>query len=340
LVHDDQNLPYKLDNSQLDAIAELTKCYGKIRRLLPVLATNLLKATNKQLIKEGTQLSLKKISLEAGILVLANNTQTSVLIEILSQNSIPFIFLKGAAFNHYIYSNSAPRISNDIDILIKSSDWEKAFNLMNQVMDYSEKPIDGKFADLYEVSYKPKEKIGFHLDMHKLLIHPYLFKIEETELWNESIEHPHYKNEDIRILSPELNLLHLAIHAYKDMDFYNYSLVDCHRLISKEAINWQVLVNTAKRMGATNILYFLLINCSRVLASPIPEDTLEQCRPNALIRKIASWLVISDYRQPEGNIKSYRFRFNQILGQFVFTGSLLRPLKLQLTYLGLLQRYA
>lgn len=84
LTQYDQGSAYKLDTIQLDAITKLTDCKGKIRRLLPVLATSFQKATNKEVITENAQLPLKKASIEAVILVLANKNQTSALTEILS----------------------------------------------------------------------------------------------------------------------------------------------------------------------------------------------------------------------------------------------------------------
>ena len=339
LVKSDQILVEELNENQLKAINEISSCHGKIRRLLALLNYNLRNFTNPKEVSQITRAELRNASVEAGILVLAHKKQISVLADTLSANGIPFILLKGAAFEHYLYSNQAPRISNDIDILIKSVDWNKAVNLINQKMNYSEKPVSGKFADLYEVSYKPKEKTGFHLDVHKLLIHPYLFDIEENILWEESIPHPYYNNKNIRILSPEFNILHLAIHAYKDMDFYNYNLVDCHRLIMKTPIDWQKLVAYSNEIGAKNILYFLLINCQKVLNSQIPKPILQQCKPNKLIRKFASYLLLCSYAQKQHHTKSLKYRLMQICSQFVFTGSLLRPLKLQMTYLGILRRF-
>ena len=276
-VRNDQLQTTALSIAQCNVLNQFPMYVNKIKRLLAILATHVLQCENSELIDANAKNVLKMATIEAGALVLANKSQLAKLHSIFSENDIQFILLKGAAFNNYIYPDSTPRISNDIDILIKSSDWQKATDLMNISMNYAEKPIQGTFADLYEVSYKPKEKVGFHLDMHKLLIHPYLFNIDEKQLWQTSIEHPAYNSQYSRILSPEINILHLAIHAYKDMDFYTYNLVDCHRLISQKAIDWQKMVDTAEHWGAKNVLYFLLCNCIRVLGTAIPEDILIKC---------------------------------------------------------------
>jgi hypothetical protein len=338
LVRDDQLQTTTLSVNQRNVLNQFPLHLNKIKRLLAILASNVLQLENTNTIDVNAKNLLKIAAVEAGALVLANRTQLAKLHSIFSENDIPFILLKGSAFNNYIYNASTPRISNDIDILIKSSDWQKASELMNISMDYAEKPVQGTFADLYEVSYKPKEKIGFHLDMHKLLIHTYLFNIDEKKLWQVSIEHPEYSSKYIRILPPELNILHLAIHAYKDMDFYTYNLIDCHRLISQQSIDWHRVFEIAENWGAKNVLYFLLCNCCRVLGTAIPEDILIKCMPNIVVRKTASYLLCSKHRQPEHNKKTLRYRSNQILAQFIFTGSFIRPLKLQFAYLGIFNR--
>jgi hypothetical protein len=337
-VRDDQLQTTTLSAKQRNILNQFPQHTNKIKRLLAILASNVMQLENIEIIDANAKDLLKIAAVEAGALVLANRSQLVTLHRIFSENDIQFILLKGSAFNNYIYHTSTPRISNDIDILIMSSDWQKAEKLMNISMNYAEKSVQGTFADLYEVSYKPKEKVGFHLDMHKLLIHPYLFNIDEKHLWQTSIMHPEYNSKYIRILPPELNILHLALHAYKDMDFYTYNLIDCHRLISQQSIDWHKMIKIAESWGAKNVLYFLLCNCYRVLGTVIPEDILIKCIPNIVVRKTASYLLCSKHRQPDQNKKTLLYRVNQILSQFIFTGSFIRPLKLQFAYLGIFNR--
>ena len=339
LVINDQLQTSVLTVNQLNVLNQLPLYLNKVKRLLAILATNVFKHTNTGSINKQSITLLKVYSVEAAALVLANKTQLDKMSTLFAAHNIPMILLKGAAFNDYIYSKDMPRCANDIDILIKSADWVNASKLMNETMDYAIKPIAGKFSDLYEVSFKPKESNGFHVDMHKLLVHPYLFNISEEQLWQTSIEHPEHNNKYIRILSPENNIMHLALHAFKDMDFYTYGLIDCHRLINTQDFNWSKVLEVAEQWGAKNVLYFLLCNCSRVLGTAIPDDILVKCMPNIVVRKIASYLLCSKHKQPINNKKTLRYRIHQVLSQFIFTGSTLRPLKLQLAYLGLNSRY-
>ena len=76
----------------------------------------------------------------------------------------------------------------------------------------------------------------------------------------------------------------------------------------------------------------------------IDSDLLKQIAPSPVIYKVMVKLLKSRFTQPIANKKPLRYRVNQILGQFVFSGSVVRPLALQWLYVksklkNHLQRY-
>jgi hypothetical protein len=204
-------------------------------------------------------------------------------------------------------------------------------------MNYSEKPQPNVFGDLYELSFIPKGKMGAALDLHSSLIHPLLFNINEKQLWESSVEHPSYNHELIRMLSPEHALIHQALHAYKDMDFSKYNLVDSHEIISVKKADITNAIEIAKEWGASNPLFCLLKNCVEVMDTDIKNSTLKQIEPNAISYYFMIKLVKSRFTQAIGSNKSFRYRINQIVGQFIFTGSVIRPLKLQWLFVKSIQ---
>jgi hypothetical protein len=323
-----------LSDSQIAALENIKIYLPKTARLLPLIAKNLKQFNNCNSLSASTQKILQVSTRNAGAMVMAHKHQFLKINALFSKANIPFILLKGSAFINYLYTNEAPRTFNDLDILLHSDNWDDAVSLLEKEMNYSEKKVTGQFEDLYEVSYQPKENTGYHLDLHKSLVHPFLFNINETLLWRNTIAHPDYKNENIRILTPELNILHLAIHAYKDMDFYKYNLIDCHKIIDSQKIDWLSLLNLAKKWGCYTPLFCYLQNCKQIIGTSIPNHVLIECKPNGITRRLATYLLTSPHRQPSGGIKTFKYRVNQFLAQFVFTGSFLRPLRLQFSFLS------
>ncbi len=260
---------------------------------------------------------------------LARKNQLQQIITTLSAQNIPLILLKGAAFAEVLYSSQAPRTSNDLDILIHKKHWHKAVAAIKTVMNYTEKPQPDVFGDLFELSFVPKNKVGAALDLHASLTHPLLFTICEEQLWEHSVEHPSFTNELVRTLSPEHALIHQAIHAYKDMDFCKYNLVDSHEIINTQNPDIKKTMAIAKEWGATVPLYTLLKNCTEIMNSNVNSDLLKQAEPKFITYKMIKKLLKSRFTQPIANRKPLRYRVTQILAQFVFTGSFIRPLKIQ-----------
>jgi hypothetical protein len=260
---------------------------------------------------------------------LARKTQLNKIIAVLSEYNIPLILLKGAAFAGVLYNSQAPRSSNDLDILIKQEHWHEAVNAIKTVMNYTEKPQPDVFGDLYEISFIPKGKMGAALDLHSSLIHPLLFNINEEQLWESSVEHPSYNHGLIRMLSPEHALIHQALHAYKDMDFSKYNLVDSHEIISIQKPKMMEVIDIARNWGVSVAMYQLLNNCSLIMNSNIDKCILKQLKPAFLRQYLSRKLLSSRFAHPIGTTKPFRYRLNQLLSQFVFTTNICRPLSLQ-----------
>ncbi|WP_057832341.1 nucleotidyltransferase family protein [Colwellia sp. TT2012] len=316
------------------------------KRLIPLLNDkahklaifNALSAESQKILMLGTQQGI--------VTELASKKQLNNIIAALSEDNIPLILLKGAAFAEVLYSPQAPRPSNDLDILIQKQHWHKAVALIKTLMKYTEKAQADVFGDLYELSFIPKGKIGAAVDLHASLINPLLFNIDEVQLWQESVEHPSFNNQLVRMLSPEHALIHQALHAYKDMDFCKYNLVDSHEIINAQQADIKQTIVIAKQWGVSTALFVLLKNCTEIMGTNLDNksksknknnserngDLLQQIKPNLIMYKIMVKLLKSRFTQPIGNTKPLRYRVNQIIAQFVFSGSVLRPLALQWLY--------
>ncbi|MBU2880316.1 nucleotidyltransferase family protein [Aliiglaciecola lipolytica] len=323
----------QLISESIEAINKLTTFKGLHSRLLPIVLQNILKMNIAEFIYPEAIEYLKAETRKGVVEQLGKKKQLEELILLFESNDIPIILLKASAFNGIYYSEEYPRISNDIDILVKENDWGKAKKILLKKMDCL-MPIQQKvFSDLYETSFIPKDSIGANVDLHKSLLHPFLFDINEKELWENSIVHPLYNSDKVRILSPEDTLNHLAVHAFKDMNFSAYNLVDTDRMFTSK-LNLDKVINLTKKSGTQRPLFILLKNYSDVLNGRLLPKYLNLLAPNFLTEFTLLFLQKLSFKQRGLINKSYLYRIYQVASQFAFTDNVLKPLKLQYLFLN------
>jgi hypothetical protein len=296
------------------------------QRIIPLLNAKARHLGVFEKLSERTQQLLILCTQQGIISELAKAKQLKQILDVLTAQDIPVILLKGVAFNSVLYSSDAPRTSNDIDLLVKKEHWQQAVAAVKTIMSPLIKDKKEVFDDLYESSFIPKSKIGAALDLHKSLTHPKLFNIAEDELWQASIAHPTFKNENIRMLSAKHALLHQAIHAFKDMNFCKYNLIDSHEIIKQLKPDLELTVKIAKDWGTSVACYYLLKNCAGIMGCKIDGQLMSNIQPSLFRQYAADKLLASKFAQPTATTKPIRYRINQVLSQFVFTGGVLSML--------------
>jgi hypothetical protein len=319
-----------------EAVATLSKVteYSQVhKRIMPLLWA---KSKSLNIFKDlpnETQSLLSKCTQISIVTELAKKQQLIEILDALSVQKIPIIMLKGGAFNGHLYSKNCPRMSNDIDILVKLNDWDKAVEAVSKIMDYTEKTQPDIFGDLYEYSYKPMDKIGAALDLHKSISNPILFNLDENDIWATSMVCPEFDNENVRMLSAEYALIHQAIHGYTDLNFCKYNLVDTHEIINQLKPDMDLTLLKANECGASLSLFYLLQGCKKVMKTECNESVMKQLQPNVLTGYLAEKVLYSKYAHPMDNNKSIKYRINQVLSMFIFTNSIFKPLYLQYLFL-------
>lgn len=302
-------------------------------RLLPLIVSNLQTYDLLDALRTETKQYFLAQLKQATIKKMALNKQLNEIVALFVANNIAIILLKGTAFCNDLYPAMTCRLSNDVDILVKKADWQRANALLSGLMNYSKKVMPGAFEDDYEVTFKPKLSVGAEVDLHRGLVHQKLFVINEQDLWQQSQQHAYYANDLVRVLSPEYALLHQAIHAYKDMNFCKYNLVDVHLIITKMQPDFNKLYRLAGAVGAKNVLYMLLHNTAQYIQPNVIHADLKPIQPSGITSKLATKLLRSKHRQPFKNQKTLRYRIHQVIAQFVFLDSLRLALAFQCSYL-------
>lgn len=306
-----------------------------VQRLVPLIYSNTKKLTIFDPLPDKTKNYLRDTTLKLMAYEGSKVIWLNQMIKLFTGNSIPLILLKGAAFNNNLYPKETPRAGSDLDILIKQSDYNRACEILNNNGFLENIKIKPRVYDtLFERSYTPKTAYGIAIDLHKFLTHPALFHIDEDELWALSRPHPAYDNDQVRILSPEHTLLHLAIHAFRDHDFCTHNLLDSHEVICQCSYIKKRLLAIAKSWGAQHILYCLLKNCQVTMNTPIDNSTLNSLKPPYIKATLARLILRSPSTENLGN-KTIKSRLIQVIGLIFFPDSLQQGFKLIKHYISM-----
>ena len=193
---------------------------SKFHHLAPLLLKSI---TNKRLIANKELIELRKISIQVIANYLEKRNFVKSICYKLERKGIKIILLKSMAFNDYLYTADAPRGATDIDILVNEHDFEEFVNILkgqNFLESYNKKR---PFSNSHETTWY---KRNLYIDVHRHLINPYKFYIDNKILFKRSKPHSYYKSENIRVLSLEDNMNHLALHFQNDCYAYHHSLID------------------------------------------------------------------------------------------------------------------
>jgi hypothetical protein len=240
---------------------------------------------------------MKYIAHQAIAVDMENQQVLSNVFNEFAKNDIKVILLKSAAFSGTIYSSAAPRIGVDLDILIQQQDIQKAFAVISQIASPKEVPTQRAHSHhtSFEHSFilKPQENTEVIIELHTGFFHQGLFSEIPHAFWHQSVPHPAYTHDNVRMLCPEHNLIHLAIHAFGNLSYTHHNVLDAHELISQNEINWPLLYECASTMRSRKALYALLTHSISLFGTSVsmaPETPLKLKGRNTVSIKIASGL--------------------------------------------------
>lgn len=303
-----------------------------INAFLPLIYRNIEQPEIAGQLHANVQKYLKDNTLQMIALALLNQQWLLNTLSMFQQDNIPVILLKGVAFAESLYPENAPRIGVDIDFLVKNEDFEVACKLLSRTMN----PVllDSKrlatHDSLFERVFLPKNGTRPTVELHRDLTNPSIFNIDHDDLWGASKRHPAFNSGLVRILSPEDTLLHLAVHAFRDLDFCTHNLLDAHEVWCQWRPDPEILADRARQWGARKVLFYLLANCKAIMETPVPETLLARLKPNFINSEVNKKILLSTALH---NTTSLRYRLTQLLSQLSFPDRMTRGLKFQMSYI-------
>lgn len=304
-----------------------------LRPILPLVYRNTGRKGLREKLHPKIQTLLKNNTLLLIAAEMANQQWLIRHLEVFEKANIPIILLKGLAFSGSLYPDNAPRLGVDLDLLVNEDDFELACTLLCKTMNpvlLSSKRV-ATHDTLFERAFSPKEGTRPIVELHRGLTNPSIFHIDQQSLWAASRKHPTYNSESVRILSPEDTLLHLAVHAFRDLNFCTHNILDAHEVWCQWHPDQERLLERATQWGARKVLFYLLANCQAIMETPVPDAVLNRLQPakaiNWINKKILQSTTLHDAART-----SLRYRLMQLTSQLSFPDHPRRGLKFQLTY--------
>ena len=205
-----------------------------------------------------------------------NQQYLKQILEELGKAKIQVIMLKASAFNSTLYPQDAPRLGVDLDFLVEKRKLKEASDILEQ-HSHVKAPLktrrhshQNSFEHTFFIDNQNSGRIV--LELHSNFFHDGIFSDPPQSFWERSQPHPSYPMRNVRILSPQDNLVHLSIHAFGNLSYVHHNLLDAHELLSKNDIDWETLVSSAQEMSAQKALFALLSSTRKIFGTNIPQN--------------------------------------------------------------------
>lgn len=322
----------ELSDSELNKLIRSSYSDPICRRIFPLVYQQLMSDKDKWNIQPDVLHILKQITYKALINHVNQITFVKKLIADLEKQDLSIYLLKSSAFNGGIYSSSFVRFGVDIDILTSTDNQSKLQRVLQRYATKIPPPQLYPFEDLYESNWRSIEDEKVIIDLHFRLVNPKLYDVAESAVFNDSLPHPLYNSTNIRVLSPEIMVLHLALHMTNDCNFWHYNLLDMHELICQKKPDLEKTLLLSKQYDLGHALYYVLELCCCYLATPVEPNLLKKFKPNKCRYFLGKW-VIYKILPLRFNKKSINHRLKQLAVQILIMHNTRRSISMVGSYL-------
>ncbi len=222
---------------------------------------------------------------------------------ILAANDIGLIALKNAGIARAIYPCSGCSPMGDIDVMVDKKDFRRAHRLLldsgyefkfrSPLEEASIEAAEAGGGGEYHIELRSGRGLWFELQWRPVAgrwIRPDQ-EPRAAELFDRSISVPGSK---VRLLSPEDNLLQVALHTAKHTyvrapGFRLHTDVD--RIVCHQSIDWDLFRARVAAASVRTPVYFSLAIPALCMGTPIPPELLEELRPPGWKRQaLVRWL--------------------------------------------------
>ena len=270
--------------------------------LIPLLFFQLNRVASEQVPAEQLKQLRDRSQSNAALNVLLTGEMVRLL-ELFERSQIPAVPYKGPAIGVGIYGNSALRQFADLDILVAETDVWRATELLidRGYQAHFTIPVrkQSSFIRLGYVRLLKHETDGTTVELHWRLA-PRFFgaPFDTSALWKSS-RRIELQGASVRVPLAEDLILMLCIHGAKDCWEKLEWVCGLAELIRSEPeVDWNQLLQHAKKIRCSTIVYLGLVLAHELLDAPVPAGVLSQLGPRsriaALVAQLASRFFSAD----------------------------------------------
>lgn len=218
----------------------------------------------------------------------------------LDAEGIPIIALKNGGIAAGLIPDKAKCPMGDVDTLVYKKDFINTHKILTEMgfclkfrSDSEEEDVMKAFrnggTEYYSKGLNNSDGMWFELSWRPIAGR--WIRIDKEPKAEELIERSRVvHNSKIRILSPEDNLLQVAIHTAKHSYVREPGFrlhLDVERIVKHSKIDWDLFQIKVEDAGTKTAVFYSLEIAKRLFHTPIPEKILNRLRPN----KIKNWVI-------------------------------------------------
>ncbi|MDB2676664.1 nucleotidyltransferase family protein [Amylibacter sp.] len=222
---------------------------------------------------------------------------------LLDKNDIQLLALKNSGIAKGLYPHYGSCPMGDVDVLVSQKVFRKAHAVLSEAgyqlkfrspleEDNIESAERGGGAE-YSVTLDNGEHLWFELQWRPVAGR-WIQPMQEPKVDDLIKRSKPIINSKVRLLSPEDNLIQVALHTAKHSfvrapGFRLHTDVD--RIATAEDIDWATFTSRVCELKAKTAVYISLEMARTLLGTKVPEDVLSALKPNNLkIKLINHWL--------------------------------------------------
>ena len=213
------------------------------------------------------------------------------VVEEQQKHGIDIVALKNAGIARGIYRNNGCSPMGDLDLLVRSDDFSRAHQILIEELgftfkfrsEFENEDLEEAFRGGGTEYFKDVDGYRIWLELQWRPIAGRWIQPHNEPNGNDLMDRS-IQGEDsyVRILSPEDNLLQVALHTAKHSyvrapGFRLHSDVD--RVVRFQKIDWKLFVSRVLKLRLKTAVYFSLFYAKALLDTPIPESTLRSLKP-------------------------------------------------------------
>jgi len=211
--------------------------------------------------------------------------------ELLDKAGIPLVALKNSGIARGLYTDTGLMPMGDVDTMVRRSDFKAAHQVLLQAGYQIAAPNKLEKADVnlgylkgsseYEIELPTGQNLWFELQWRPVegrFLRPDQ-EPKADDLMERSLE---VSGSKVRILSPEDNLLqvalHTAKHSYVRAPGFRLHL-DVERIVHTQDIDWDLFTHRVLKHQVRTPVYFSLLMPKMLFNTPVPADVLAAIAP-------------------------------------------------------------